>query len=688
MTGPEGIPPDTEPAKLTVKSDLLVAQWAPPTELKQAPAPNPTALPSEGVPGFALGRVLGKGGMGLVVAGTRRSDGLAVAVKLLRADMAGDAEFRERFHREVEVMKAVRHQNVVGIVDSGEFQGWLWLALELMPDGDLERYLRPRGQLFEKDALSFAIKIARGLVAVHAVGLLHRDIKPQNIFLNHQASDGGEVKVGDLGMARHASGDDRMTMTGTACGTPAYMAPEQIRGLADLDARVDVYALGVLLYTLLAGKEPFAGDTIYTVTHAVLNDPVPDLRRSNPQVSAAVMGIIRKAMAKERNQRYATMLDLQHDLEAVAQGGRPLHVGLVHSEPIAIATTRASSPARLGPAISGGGGLAGMGGGFSLPGLGLVVRVGVILAVIIVPLTLLPKLLEKRVANLDTPTADAALVAPIRDDHGDHCTIHAAGQAFTLRWCRPGSFIMGSPADEPGRAAWENPHQVRFTTGHWMLAGEVSQAQYQAITGSNPASHEGATLPVDHLTLAEAESFLAKLNQQIQGLNARLPSEAEWEYACRAGSREAFSAPPDREQLLTDRTLLAAWDAQPLDAPANWDALHSALRALDDEARPGPRAVGAGPANPWGFTDLHGNLQEWCRDRWDYRRGYAVEDAVDPLASDGQLAVVRGGSWIHPPLRGRSASRCAQDPELASAWVGFRFVVPGGAIPEPLPSGK
>jgi len=668
--------------ELTLKSDLSTP-WKPPVENLKKPAGKiPSALPAEGIPGFDLGRVLGKGGMGLVVAGTRRADGLPVAIKLLRADMTSDAEFRERFHREVEVMKEVRHQNVVGIVDSGDFQGWLWLALELMPDGDLERYLRPRGQLFEKDALTFTIKIARGLAAVHAAGLLHRDIKPQNIFLHHKATDGGDVKVGDLGMARHASGDDRMTMTGTACGTPAYMAPEQIRGLADLDARVDVYALGVLLYTLLAGKEPFYGDTVYTITHAVLNDPVPDLRRANPNVSATVVAIIRKSMAKDRQQRYASMVDMQRDLEAVAQGARPVHIGVVTEEPVA--SSNRTPPGARPVATGGGGG----GGGFSIPGLGLIVRVLMITAVIVVPLTLLPKLLEKRVSGDAPPgTSTGAKVAPGQDANGSFSTIRAAGQTFTVRWCPPGEFTMGSPMDESSRAAWESTHHVRFTAGCWMLESEVTQAQFQAIVGSNPSVHVGSGLPVDNLTVAEAENFLSKLNQRLGSLNARLPSEAEWEYACRAGRITSFSTSPADEALLSDRDLLAAWDMQPLDAPPNWKALESALRGLPSTAvRPAPRPTSEGRPNPWGLADMHGNVQEWCRDRWDYRSSYLSAAAVDPVANAGVLAVVRGGSWIHPPSRGRSACRHAQDPDQGAAWIGFRFVIPGGMSPAPLPT--
>jgi formylglycine-generating enzyme required for sulfatase activity len=191
---------------------------------------------------------------------------------------------------------------------------------------------------------------------------------------------------------------------------------------------------------------------------------------------------------------------------------------------------------------------------------------------------------------------------------------------------------------------------------------------------------------VASVTLAEAEAFLVALNQRLSGINARLPSEAEWEYACRAGGNETFAVPITAEQLLSERALLTAWENQPIDAPTNWEAMESALRGIDGATQLGPRPVNIGQRNAWGLSDLHGNLQEWCRDRWDHRSGYALEAAVDPLGNSGQLAVVRGGSWLHPAERARSASRYAQDPEIATAWVGFRFVVPGGAVPEALPT--
>jgi serine/threonine protein kinase len=176
----------------TIRADLQH-----PGNPKGAPvAKSPQAklgLPAGGIPGYAISRRLGAGGMGQVYEATRESDGCAVALKLLRADAIADPEFRERFQREAEVMQQVSHPNVVGYMGAGEHEGWLYLATELMRDGDLDRYLKRRGQLFEKDALTLVLKAAEGIAAIHAAGLIHRDIKPQNIFLDHKATDTGDL---------------------------------------------------------------------------------------------------------------------------------------------------------------------------------------------------------------------------------------------------------------------------------------------------------------------------------------------------------------------------------------------------------------------------------------------------------------------------------------------------------------
>ena len=140
----------------------------------------------------------------------------------------------------------------------------------------------------EAKALQLIAQCAEGLQAIADAGLIHRDIKPGNIFMR---ADGTPV-IGDLGLARQVDGDDRMTMTGMAMGTPAYMSPEHVRGQADVDIRTDIYALGAMLFKLVTGEEPYTGDTLYVITNKILNDPVPDPRRLNGALSAGICAML------------------------------------------------------------------------------------------------------------------------------------------------------------------------------------------------------------------------------------------------------------------------------------------------------------------------------------------------------------------------------------------------------------
>ena len=656
-------------------------------DLRGAPAdPKPAkpkvGLPVGGIPGYAVSRRIGAGGMGQVYEATRESDGRAVALKLLRADAIADPEFRERFQREATVMQQVSHQNVVGYVDAGEVDGWLYIGTELMRDGDLDRYLKRRGQLFEKDALTLMLKIISGVVAIHAAGLVHRDLKPQNIFLDHRATDGGDVKVGDLGMARHESGEDRMTMTGTACGTPAYMAPEQLRGEAAIDHRADVYALGVMLYTLLAGREPFIGDTAFTVSHAALKDQAPDLGRFC-QVSPATAAIVRQAMRKDRTERYQDAAALATDCKRALAGERPLQAGIIEAtSPISTTTLKANAaPAR--PSLRGGG-------GGILHGLSALMSMGPLFKILVIGIPIITGLtwLSNHMTASDhapgTRKSGLTATAPIVDGSGTGVTVTIAGDAFPLRWIPPGTFTMGSPLQEPGRVYWEDPHPVILRTGYWILAHEVSAAQYAGtLSLPIPAPGQGA-LPMTNVTRSEAEAFCAAVSKRL-GVTARLPTEAEWERAARADDNGPFAVAISSEVIATDADVLNSWQQQIADSHPNetllWDTF-----ALTQRITSKPRMCNRGIPNRWGISDMHGNVQEWVSDRWNHRDRWGDQAVTDPESTVGPLTVVRGGSWMHPPARARSATRDAMDGDQPWPWIGFRFVIVGGNKPEAVPS--
>jgi serine/threonine protein kinase len=272
------------------------------------------------IPGYTIERILGVGGMGMVHLALHQTLQRKVALKIMRADLAGDPLYAARFLREARAAARVSHPAVVQIHDAGEAAGHLYLAMEFLPGGDFRKALAD-GPLAEAAALDAIIAAAAGMAAIHRAGLVHRDLKPENLLRDAD----GLVKIGDLGLARptHPGGEHppagnepHVTAPGDALGTPAYMAPEQAQGAADLDARCDVYGLAATLYTLLTARPPFSGPTTWSVVHQVISAPPPDPRAENPAVSGLTAALVQRAMAKERLARPASMDDFAAELTA------------------------------------------------------------------------------------------------------------------------------------------------------------------------------------------------------------------------------------------------------------------------------------------------------------------------------------------------------------------------------------
>ncbi|MBA3938363.1 MAG: serine/threonine protein kinase, partial [Planctomycetes bacterium] len=252
----------------------------------------------DGLGEFVLREVIGKGGMGVVYRAVQSSLQREVALKVLAGSLADDPLFRERFIREAKVAASISSSHVVTCYAAGSDQHRLYLAMELMPGGDVERLvLQQAGTLPEAKALAIARDAALGLEAIHQAGLVHRDIKPANLLLDRD----GRAKIGDLGLTRppHASG---VTGPGAVPGTPSFMAPEQICNDPTLDARADIYALGATLFFLLTGRPPFTGSSHYAVVHQAVNESIPDPRLTRPGISAAAAAIVVRAGARDRTQ--------------------------------------------------------------------------------------------------------------------------------------------------------------------------------------------------------------------------------------------------------------------------------------------------------------------------------------------------------------------------------------------------
>jgi serine/threonine-protein kinase len=269
---------------------------------------------------YKLLKKLGQGGMGAVYKAHQISLDREVAVKILSKELAGKPAFVQRFLREAQLMAKLDHPNILRCFEIKEAQGYHYLSVEYVEGGSLEDWLRKLGKFELGDALHAVVTIAHALEHAHEKGLIHRDIKPDNILLTKK----GVIKIADLGLAKKTDDSLNLTRTGTGAGTPLYMAPEQARDVKHVDRRCDVYALGVMLYVFLTGDAPFQGATLVEVIEAKEKGKFKPIRSFNPDVPERVDLIVDKMLAKDVKHRYATCAEVASDLEALGMASDQL----------------------------------------------------------------------------------------------------------------------------------------------------------------------------------------------------------------------------------------------------------------------------------------------------------------------------------------------------------------------------
>jgi formylglycine-generating enzyme required for sulfatase activity len=552
--------------------------------------PPPAAVePGATIGPYRIAGVVADGPSGTVYEAVETPTGRRVALRHLPDRLALDPAALEQFL--TAAGKGLRHPNVVA-VDGVERHGdETYLVMEFVGG-------RPAGTSGGRMPWRVATRIvrdaARGLAAVHNAGLVHGHVKPAHLIVAHD----GTVKLADLGLA----GLDETPVN------PECAAPELVRGHLP-DARTDLYALGATYFTLLTGRPPFAdaGNPI-DVYDAILHRAVPTVRAGALDTPLRCDTIVQKAMAKDSAGRYPAVENLLADLDALLAIDESLR-------PLTLPTLPRRAPAWR-PAILLGGliAVAGLAAGgwyvFGPPSAGGTTR---------------PSTRSSETARTTVTNSLGMVLVPL---HG-------------------GRFLMGDATIADARP----PHPVQIARPYMIGVTEVTQAQYQLVVGDNPSHFPGDARPVDSVTWDEAVAFCEKLSaraeEQAAGRVYRLPTEAEWEYACRAGTGTAFSLGP---------TLSGAM--------AN--TLRSGNRATLE--------VGTYAANPAGLFDVHGNVCEWCSD-WYSAGYYAVGKSIDPPGPpDGVRRVARGGSWQTEPADCRSASRGALAPEERNSAVGFRVV--------------
>jgi serine/threonine protein kinase len=286
---------------------------------------------------FRIETLLGVGAMGKVFRAVDMQTNQIVAIKVLHADKARKEQVLQRFRREASILGEVDHPGIVRVIDSGTApDGTDFLVMELLEGGTLRDRLRERGPMSALELVPVIIAVADALGAAHHKGVVHRDLKPDNIFLTKQ----GGVKVVDFGLSMLDT-DKRMTKTGVMLGTPRYMAPEQIRSAKDVDPRVDVYALAICVHEALTGGSPFPAEDAGQLLGCVIEGRIHRIEDQRADLPAGVGDVIRRGMNKDRGQRFATIGAFA---EAYARA-----CGVTVTKPRGSSTTAVEDPTQLRP---------------------------------------------------------------------------------------------------------------------------------------------------------------------------------------------------------------------------------------------------------------------------------------------------------------------------------------------------
>ncbi|MGB0121634.1 MAG: protein kinase [Solirubrobacterales bacterium] len=270
---------------------------------------------------YRLEAKLGSGGMSTVYLARDEVLDRPVAVKLMHREMTEQPDQLERFNQEARAVAKLSNPNVVAVIDAGEDNGRPYIVLEYVQGETLKQRISRVGALDATEAFAYALEVAQGLGVAHEAGMVHRDVKPQNVLIDAT----GRAKLTDFGISRQLN-DEGVTATGKVIGTTDYVAPEQAMG-KDVDPRSDIYSLGIVLFEMLTGDVPFEADNQIGVAMKHVNEPIPDVQLLRPDISAASALVVEKATAKDPDDRYATIEDMAIDLqtalevEAIRAGG-------------------------------------------------------------------------------------------------------------------------------------------------------------------------------------------------------------------------------------------------------------------------------------------------------------------------------------------------------------------------------
>lgn len=595
---------------------------------------------------YVIMEEIARGGMGVVFKAHHEKLNREVALKMILSGGLASPRHVRRFLEEARVVATLQHSNIVQIYDLGEFEGQPFFSLELVRGGCLADRLSSKAAPAVWSARIIR-DIAVGVEHAHKQGIIHRDLKPSNILL----TENDTAKITDFGLARQLDRNSGLTATGDVMGTPSYMSPEQASGrVHEIGPASDVYSMGAILYALLTGRPPFLGDSAWSTVNAVVQDKATLPSRLVPNVPRGLEAIAMMCLEKDPAHRYTSADELSRDLDRwlTNQPVRAHRVGTIRGT-----ISRVS------------------------------VRHWLIAGLILIAVTML---------SAGSFHAD---VSP-----EDSSTVDSWKNSLDMSFVRipAGQFQMGAGQDVPGDPADQVPqHTVQLTKPFFLGVHEVTVRQFREFvessghkmgfgtgfnndtglydnTGSadwtDPGWLQTDNHPVVNVSWEDATAFCQWLSDK-EHRNYRLPTEAEWEFACRAGTSTVYSTGNDPASLQSHANV-ADQSFRRMMELFNEEGYYDYTQHWND-GFPFTAPVGQFRPNDFGLFDMHGNVQEWCADWYamDYYTDSPNRDPAGPTT--GTTRVKRGGDWLdYVNICRCSFRRSELSPQRRTYTVGFR----------------
>jgi serine/threonine protein kinase len=609
--GPLSAPPAMEADRLAEPIDSRYRSF-PPTPDDRLPPPR--------VNGYSVLAEVGRGGQAAVYEAVQESTGRRVAIKVLLGGFVADSDSRRRFEQEAKILASLSHPHLVSILDAGRTSdGSIFLSMPFVEGCGLDEYLaqdrRSPDQL--RTVLGVFAQIADAVGEAHRQGIVHRDLKPSNVRVDRR----GEPYVLDFGLARllhpgQAGQVRAVTLTGQMIGSVPWFSPEQATA-GTLDQRSDVYSLGVMLYKAVTGQSPYPvlGPLRDVLNHIAATAPKPPSAVTGTRgivLSVALDAIVLKALAKDPRARYASGLELSQELKNLLAGGLPST-----RFPIRRSWRRRS-----------------------LAGTGTLLCLAAALSLCVWGRSHLSRA-HGSLSPSPSPKPPAVSVEPPKTSWRQPVFTNTVGMRFVP--IDAGHFVMGSPLGEVGRDDEEIPHTVTFKHPFLIAATATTRGQFFAVLRQHKGSRasDGDDLPVNEVDWSDAKAFCEELSRREHRVY-RLPTEAEWEYCCRAGTTGPYAG------NLRD----LAWF---------------------NENDQGPKPVGSKRPNAWGLYGMQGDVEEWCSDWFGSYKPAPVEDPKG--AAHNLVRIARGSNHLGGWNECRSAHRDAKPPTTVYWGIGFRVVL-------------